>query len=166
MKEIKLYDVVSYAGHEWFVIEIDNDKVTLLAKNDDFGHRCFDENFFGYEDSEIRKYLNTIVLNELTENGACLETVTLEDLEDKVYLLLSERKTRDLPEYVRKFSNWWWIGSLGFNSYSAIYVDNDGNTYPNGILTTKESGSVRPAIIVKIVNLQKSLELEPKMIEE
>jgi hypothetical protein len=60
---ISLYDVITYAGYKWFVIEIDNDKVTLRAKNDDFGHRCFDENFFGYEDSAIRKYLNTIVLN-------------------------------------------------------------------------------------------------------
>lgn len=165
MKEIKLYDVVIYAGYEWFVIEIDNDKVTLLAKNNTFGTCCFDKDSNEYKTSEIRRYINTVVLNKLTENGAYLETVPIQDLEDKIFLL-SVDEAKKLPTKVRKFKRCWWLRSLGLSSHDSAYVSHDGNVYPYGIYIDFDPISIRPAITVKANDLLKSLELEPNMIKE
>lgn len=161
MKEIKLYDVVSYAGHEWFVIEIDNDKVTLLAKNDDFGRLRFDGKSSDYQDSEIRKHINSVLVNILTKNGAELETASLQGLDDKVFLL-SKEEAKELPTKIRLLPNrWYWLRSPGCNSDYAAYIDYNGSVRACGNCVYSDSGSIRPAIIIKTDNFRKSFEPEP-----
>lgn len=167
MKDVKLYDIVSYAGYEWFVIEIDNDKVTLLAKNNDFGVSVFDKETNDYRTSEIRHYLNTSVLNRLTENGAeILETNIPEfGLKDKVWLL-SEDEAEQLPPEVRNLGKWYWLRSPGNLNIDAASVNIVGSVNSRGRDVLNDSGSVRPAITVKVNDLLKSLEPEPNMIKE
>lgn len=167
MKDVKLYDIVSYAGHEWFVIRIDGERISLLAKNNDFGVSIFDKETNDYRTSEIRRYLNTSVLNRLTENGAEILETNIPDfgLKDKVWLL-SEDETEKLPQEIRKFSNWWWLRSPGRYNYNAASVGGAGGVTTNGYYVYSDSVSVRPAITVKVNDLLKSLEPEPNMIKE
>ena len=154
---ISLYDVVTYAGFEWFVIRIDGERISLLAKNDDFGVSIFDKESNNYQTSEIRRYLNTDVLNKLTENGAeILETNIPEfGVKDKVYLL-SVSEAKCLPPEVKNTGKWYWLRSSGRYSMYAAHVGFDGsvNTYQNYVFS--ESGCVRPAITVKADDLLKS----------
>lgn len=165
MKEIKLYDVVPYAGHEWFVIRIDGERISLLAKNNDFGVSIFDKETNDYRTSEIRRYLNTSVLNRLTENGAeILETNIPEfGLKDKVWLLSTD-EAEQLPPEVRNLGKWWWLSSSGYISNYAAYVSWVGGVYTIGYKVNSNSGTVRPAITVKVNNLLKSLEPEPNLL--
>lgn len=157
MKEIKLYDVVSYAEHEWFVIRIDGERISLLAKNNDFGVSIFDKETNDYRTSEIRRYLNTSVLNRLTENGAeILETNIPEfGLKDKVWLL-SEDEAEQLPPEVRNLGRWWWLRSPGNLNIDTASVNIVGSVNSRGRDVLNDSGSIRPAITVKANDLLKS----------
>lgn len=167
MKEIKLYDVVSYAGHEWFVIRIDGERISLLAKNNDFGVSIFDKETNDYRTSEIRRYLNTSVLNRLTENGAEILETNIPDfgLKDKVWLLSTD-EAEQLPPEVKATIKWYWLRSSGGNKYRAANVSLDGDVYYFGNLVSNNIIAVRPAITVKVNDLLKSLEPEPNMIKE
>lgn len=165
---VSLYDVVTYAGYKWFVIKMDQDKVTLLAKNDDFGRLRFDRESSDYQNSEIRHYLNTAVLNRLTENGAeILETNIPEfGVKDKVWLL-SEDEAKKLPKEIKKLTHdWWWLRSSGSRSSDAAYVRNDGSVNTFGRFVNNESGHVRPAITVKADDLLKSNDSNNKKNDE
>ena len=158
---ISLYDVVAYAGFEWFVIKMDHDKVTLLAKNDDFGRLRFDRETSDYQNSEIRKHINSVLANILTKNGAELETVSLQGLDDKVFLL-SKEEAEELPTNIRKFSEWWWLRSpRNFSNNYTTFVSYDGYVFIDGGYVNNVSGCVRPAIIIKTDNFRKSFEPEP-----
>ena len=155
---ISLYDVVTYAGYKWFVIKMDLDKVTLLAKNDDFGRLRFDRESSDYQNSEIRKHINSVLANILTKNGAELETVSLQGLDDKIFLL-SKEEAEELHTNIRKFSDWWWLRSGRYDSNCALYVNGDGYVYARGGYVDYP-GSIRPAIIIKTDNFRKSFEPE------
>lgn len=158
---ISLYDVITYAGYKWFVIKMDHDKVTLLAKNDDFGRLRFDEKSSDYQNSEIRKHINSVLVNILTKNGAELETASLQGLDDKVFLL-SVEEAKELPIKIRLLPNrWYWLCSPGCNSDYTAYIDYNGSVRACGNCVYSDSGSVRPAIIIKTDNLRKSFEPEP-----
>lgn len=159
MKEIKLYDVVSYAGYKWFVIKMDQDKVTLLAKNDDFGRLRFDRETSDYPNSEIRKHINSVLAKILTKNGAELETVSLQGLADKVFLL-SKEEAKELPANIKRFDDWWWLRSPGDGSLFAAYIFTDGDINSYGCSVTYDSGSVRPIISIDRDELLKSSKLE------
>ena len=77
--DINLYDVVNYAGFDWYVIGIDSnvrsfgggaiDKVvTLLAKNADFGISPFAKDSNNYDKSYAMGYLGTTVYSKLKQN--------------------------------------------------------------------------------------------------
>ena len=57
-KELKLYDVVNYCNHEWYVIKIENDEVTLMSK-DVIGTCTYsDNNNNDFAESNCIKLLN------------------------------------------------------------------------------------------------------------
>ena len=61
--DIQLYDTVKCAGHEWYVIDIEDDIVTLLDKYADYiiGKRRFDGKSNDYKTSKIRELLKNRV---------------------------------------------------------------------------------------------------------
>ena len=152
-EDVKLYDVVNCAGYEWFVIDIKGDIVTLLAKID-FGACEFNEKSNDYKNSEIRKYLINRVLPRL-ESANPVPT-RLDDVEvtDKVWLLSTDEAEK-LSREIREFDDWWyWLRSPGYSSrYDAAYVDNDGVVNPDGDYVWNDSGIVRPAMRVRIEDL-------------
>lgn len=151
--DIKLYDVVNCAGYDWHVIDIDGDIVTLLAKDNDFGKSIFDEESNDYETSEIRKYINNIVLPKL-QNANPIPT-KLRDVKvtDKVWLLSTD-EAEELPTNIRKFPRWWWLRSPGYYRYSAAYVYIDASVNSSGCNIDNDSGCVRPAMRVRTEDLE------------
>lgn len=153
--KLNLYNVVTYAGFEWYIIGIDGDAATLLAKDDDFGVYEFDEESNDYESSSIRLYLNSSVLNKLIDNEANLLETCLTDcnsIKEQVYLLSIEEAEK-LPELVKKFSRSWWLRSPGDGSDFAAFVNFVGDINSYGYHVFNDFGSVRPVIKVKISDL-------------
>lgn len=151
--DIKLYDVVRCAGYEWYVIDIEGDIVTLLAKNRDFGSCRFDKKSIDYETSEIRKYLNSNILPKLRNVNPIPTDLPDEECMDKVWLL-SKREADILPKKIRRFVGWWWLRSYGRLSNFAAGVFNDGDIDSEGSIVTYDPGSVRPAMRVHIDDLE------------
>ena len=60
-KELKLYDVVKYCNHEWYVIKIENDEVTLMSKNAIGSCTYSDNNSNDFEESNCIDLLNNFM---------------------------------------------------------------------------------------------------------
>ena len=165
--DIKLYDTVRCGDYDWYVIGIEGDIVTLLAKNSDFGVLMFDEESSIYENSEIRRYLKNKVLPRL-QNVNPIST-DLKDVfcTDKVWLL-SMDEAKKLPRKVKFFSDNWWLRSRGWYGHGhgsrgcyvygyyvdwAAYVAGDDGTVLDGYPVNYEYFAVRPAIRVRIEDL-------------
>lgn len=151
--DIQMYDVVRCAGYEWFVIEIDGDKVTLLAKNNDFRKKRFDKKSNDYKTSEIREHLKNRVLPKLQSANPISTRLYDVDCTDKVWLLSGD-EAEDLPRKIRDFDRkFWWLRSPGGHATTAMDVNPDGsiNNYGHGVIS---SGiALRPVIKVHIEDL-------------
>lgn len=151
--DINLYDIVRCAGYEWYVIDIEDDIVTLLAKNDVFGLCVFSyDNSKIYKDSEVRKYLKDSVLPKLQSANPVPTRLNDVGVADKVWLL-STRDARDLPLKIREFENCWWLRSPGWTDSRVVYVNNDGGIYVFGHNIDLDNRAVRPAMKVRIEDL-------------
>ena len=156
-KDIRLYDTVSYAGYDWYVIGLDSGSVTLLVKdNDVFGRCIFDKKSNDYKTSNIRNYLNSTFLSKLESKGANPLPVRLPDVgcTDKVWLL-SVDEAEKLPRDIRKFSRVWWLRSRGRRDRNAACVLTFGDVDVYGISVNNDLLAVRPAIKVMLEELQK-----------
>lgn len=145
---MKLYDIVSCGGYEWYIINIKGNEVTLLAKDNFFGYSEFSSGSNEYRTSKIRRYLMN-VSEDLGKKGAPPLLTNLADVNcaDRVFLL-STNEVEKLPKEIREFSNWWWLRSPGDCSDYAASVISDGSVNPDGNYVNFTSGSVRPAIRV------------------
>ena len=154
LKKLSLYDTVSYAGYEWYVIGIDNDMTTLLAKNNNFGMSAFDDESNDYMTSKVREYLNIVVLPGLLNNGASLIPSKLDNASsiDKVWLL-SVDEAEKLPINIKRFSRWYWLRSSDGDSCYTASVYHNGDFYAIGLCVPDISGSVRPVVKVYVSNL-------------
>ena len=150
--DIKLYDVVNCAGYEWYVIDIEDDVVTLLAKNADFGKCAFDRESNKYRTSEIREYLDIRVLPKVSSANPIPTRLSDIEVTDKVWLL-SIDEAEDLPKNIRKVDDWWWLRSPGSRSRDAAYVSKGGSIDAYGYFVYGGSGCVRPAMRVRIDEL-------------
>ena len=151
--DIKLYDVVSCADWEWYVIDIDGDIVTLLAKDADFGEHNFDNESNSYESSKIREYLKKEILPYLDIANPIPTRLDDVEVTDKVWLL-SVKEAEKLPLKIREFDDdWYWLRSPGDYSYIAATVYDDGSVDSYGGHVNNDSGGVRPAMRVHIEDL-------------
>lgn len=155
-RDIKLYDVVNYAGHDWYVIYIDDEDVHLLAKDKVFGRHIFDEKSNDYKASDIREYLNSEILPKLKSRGANPLPIYMSDIgvADRVWLL-SVKEAERIPENIRKFGDYWWLRSPS-SRYNdcAVCVVLDGSVYDYGGYVNDDILIVRPAMRVKLEDLQ------------
>ena len=149
--QIKLYDIVNYAGHDWYIVRLSGDEAVLLAKDPDFGVSKFGGAFCdGYYESRIRKVLNSKILPELQNNGANPLATLLPDryCRDKVFLPY-EKDVIDAPMQVRKFPQMWPILCDPFDdSITCIYPDGRED-----ITSVTSECMIRPAIRVHIEEL-------------
>lgn len=157
--------VINYGGLDCIVLDVEQDKVLVLAK-ESIGDMPFDEgNSNNFPKGTLCKYLNNEFIKKLRANGADISALvpttidlTSDDgLKDygettqKVFLLTCDmyRKYRSV---IPNLDDWWWLAtaysteSNGY-AYFARYVYSDGSSF----IDYAYSGhfGVRPAFYLK-----------------
>ena len=145
-KELKLYDTVNYCNHEWYVIKIENDEVTLMSK--DVIGTCT------YSDNNSNDWKDSNVINKCLE---LFDEIQSDDLismktnydEDKyscdLVRIPTLREIEAMPMSVRECGDAYWTmtSSYGvsedsdyafvFRVYSSGYLNYDGMDSTNGV---------------------------------
>lgn len=153
-KELKLYDVVNYCNHEWYIIKIENDKVTLMSKN--VIGTC------GYSDNNSNDFTESNCIKLLNE---FMKKININDLavldrnydEGKFYTGLigipTLREIEAMPMNVRDCGDAYWTMTASYGvsenySYALVFIVNR-NGYLNSIYVTWPGYGVRPVIKIK-----------------
>lgn len=157
--------VISYGGLDCIVLDVEQDKILVLAK-ESIGNMPFDEgNSNNFPKGTLCKYLNGEFIKKLKANGAdtsaliptTIDLTSDDGLKDygettqKIFLLTCDmyRKYRSV---IPNLNDWWWLAtaySTESNGYAnnARYVGSDGglglSAAYNGHL------GVRPAFYLK-----------------
>lgn len=157
--------VISYGGLDCIVLDVEQDKILVLAK-ESIGNMPFDEgNSNNFPKGTLCKYLNGEFIKKLKANGAdtsaliptTIDLTSDDGLKDygettqKIFLLTCDmyRKYRSV---IPNLNDWWWLAtaySTESNGYahSARRVYSDGSLYIdsacNGLV------GVRPAFYLK-----------------
>lgn len=157
--------VINYGGLDCIVLDVEQDKVLVLAK-ESIGNMPFDENNSNnFPKGTLCKYLNNEFIKKLKANGAdtsalvptTIDLTSDDGLKDygetnqKVFLLTCDmyRKYRSV---IPNLDDWWWLAtaysteSNGY-AYNARIVNSDGSLN-NGIAYNGDNG-VRPAFYLK-----------------
>ena len=145
-KELKLYDIVNYYNHKWYVIKIENDEVTLMSK--DVIGTCT------YSDNNSNDWKDSNVINKCLE---LFDEIQSDDLismktnydEDKyscdLVRIPTLREIEAMPMSVRECGDAYWTmtSSYGvsedsdyafvFRVYSSGYLNYDGVDSTNGV---------------------------------
>lgn len=139
--------VISYGGLDCIVLDVEQDKILVLAK-ESIGNMPFDEgNSNNFPKGTLCKYLNGEFIKTLKANGAdtsaliptTIDLTSDDGLKDygettqKIFLLTCDmyRKYRSI---IPNLDDWWWLAtaySTESNGYalSARRVDSDGGLY-------------------------------------
>ena len=157
--------VISYGGLDCIVLDVEQDKILVLAK-ESIGNMPFDEgNSNNFPKGTLCKYLNGEFIKKLKANGAdtsaliptTIDLTSDDGLKDygettqKIFLLTCDmyRKYRSV---IPNLNDWWWLAtaysteSNGYARYArAVY--SDGGLY-NDSAYHGDSG-VRPAFYLK-----------------
>lgn len=157
--------VINYGGLDCIVLDVEQDKILVLAK-ESIGNMPFDEgNSNNFPKGTLCKYLNGEFVKKLKANGAdtsaliptTIDLTSDDGLKDygettqKIFLLTCDmyRKYRSI---IPNLDDWWWLAtaySTESNGYARVarYVYSDGGlggrTAYNGYL------GVRPAFYLK-----------------
>lgn len=157
--------VINYGGLDCIVLDVEQDKILVLAK-DSIGNMPFDEgNSNNFPKSTLCKYLNDEFIKKLKANGAdtsALISTTIDLTSDdglkdygettqKVFLLTCDmyRKYRSV---IPNLDDWWWLAtaySTESNGYADLArgVDSDGSLSNNSAYIGYIG--VRPAFYLK-----------------
>lgn len=157
--------VINYGGLDCIVLDVEQDKILVLAKKS-IGNMPFDEgNSNNFPKGTLCKYLNGEFVKKLKANGADISALipttidlTSDDgLKDygettqKIFLLTCDmyRKYRSV---IPNLDDWWWLAtaySTESNGYAYIarHVNSDGSL-SYGSACNGDSG-VRPAFYLK-----------------
>lgn len=157
--------VINYGGLDCIVLDVEQDKILVLAK-ESIGNMPFDEgNSNNFPKGTLCKYLNDEFIKKLKANGAdtsaliptTIDLTSDDGLKDygettqKIFLLTCDmyRKYRSV---ISNLDNWWWLAtaySIESNGYAHIArrVDSDGSlSYDYAYFG---SVGVRPAFYLK-----------------
>lgn len=157
--------VINYGGLDCIVLDVEQDKILVLAK-ESIGNMPFDEgNSNNFPKGTLCKYLNGEFIKTLKANGAdtsaliptTIDLTSDDGLKDygettqKIFLLTCDmyRKYRSV---IPNLDDWWWLAtaySTESNGYAYIarIVDSDGSLYSDYAYTG--SNGVRPAFYLK-----------------
>lgn len=157
--------VISYGGLDCIVLDVEQDKILVLAK-ESIGNMPFDEgNSNNFPKGTLCKYLNGEFIKTIKANGAdtsaliptTIDLTSDDGLKDygettqKIFLLTCDmyRKYRSI---IPNLDDWWWLAtaysteSNGYASYARI-VSSDGSLYSN--IAYNGISGVRPAFYLK-----------------
>lgn len=163
--KIALSSVINYGGLDCIVLDVEQDKILVLAK-ESIGNMPFDEgNSNNFPKGTLCKYLNGEFIKKLKANGAdtsaliptTIDLTSDDGLKDygettqKIFLLTCDmyRKYRSV---IPNLDDWWWLAtaysteSNGYATY-ARNVYSDGSLYNN--FAYYGSNGVRPAFYLK-----------------
>lgn len=157
--------VINYGGLDCIVLDVEQDKILVLAK-ESIGNMPFDEgNSNNFPKGTLCKYLNGEFVKKLKANGADISALipttidlTSDDgLKDygettqKIFLLTCDmyRKYRSV---IPNLDDWWWLAtaySTESNGYAGLarYVYSDGSLYSSYACNGRNG--VRPAFYLK-----------------
>lgn len=157
--------VISYGGLDCIVLDVEQDKILVLAK-ESIGNMPFDEgNSNNFPKGTLCKYLNGEFIKKLKADGAdtsaliptTIDLTSDDGLKDygettqKIFLLTCDmyRKYRSV---IPNLDDWWWLAtaySTESNGYarSARYVRSDGSL--GSIRAYGGDVGVRPAFYLK-----------------
>lgn len=157
--------VINYGGLDCIVLDVEQDKILVLAK-ESIGNMPFDEgNSNNFPKGTLCKYLNGEFIKKLKANGAdtsaliptTIDLTSDDGLKDygettqKIFLLTCDmyRKYRSV---IPNLDDWWWLAtaySTESNGYAsrARYVRSDGSLGSDDACSG-DSG-VRPAFYLK-----------------
>lgn len=157
--------VISYGGLDCIVLDVEQDKILVLAK-ESIGNMPFDEgNSNNFPKGTLCKYLNGEFIKTLKANGAdtsaliptTIDLTSDDGLKDygettqKIFLLTCDmyRKYRSI---IPNLDDWWWLAtaySTESNGYALIarYVLSDGSL--DYISAYSGDFGVRPAFYLK-----------------
>ena len=152
-KELKLYDIVNYCNHEWYVIKIEEDTITLMLK-DVIGTCTYsDNNYNDFAESNCIK-----LLNEFMKKININDLVVLDRNYDegKFYTGLigipTLREIEAMPMSVRNCGEAYWTMTSSYGvsedcDYAFVFrVYSSGNLNYDGVDSTN---GVRPVIKVR-----------------
>ena len=153
----KVGSVIHWAGQDWQVLEKQSDQVLLITQRI-LGQRRFDESSNIWENSEIRRYLNSDFLNTLSEldQARIVETqvsTNHQNTLDLVWLLSTEEARGYFSSTSTRFAlnqngvpAWWWLRSPGEENNATCNVYADGGIGMSGHFLDCVNGGVRPAL--------------------
>lgn len=171
-ENFKLYDLVKYNGYEWYIINIDNENVTLLMKNkldNDTMKSLFDEEYLNanydvkfnldvknndWVDSIIRQTLNEKFIDEFNKNELNIMKTNYDDdkYSNDYIRLLTIRETEKLPEEISEIDEYYWTLSPSYFT-SNYWLARVWTVLPSGSLSpwygVTNSVGVRPVINLK-----------------
>lgn len=157
--------VISYGGLDCIVLDVEQDKILVLAK-ESIGNMPFDEgNSNNFPKGTLCKYLNGEFIKTLKANGAdtsaliptTIDLTSDDGLKDygettqKIFLLTCDmyRKYRSI---IPNLDDWWWLATA-YSTESNGYAHSARRVYSAGSLNYSNaySGStgVRPAFYLK-----------------
>lgn len=176
LSKVKRGQVFNMAGHEWIVVEHNEEEgTTLVTTTECISDMAFDENNSNdFRNSSLRKYLNSDFLEELLDGGLEIDDVNYTDFDltghqggdygicrDLIGLLSEAQYKRHKDTLV--IDDWWWlITPNSGDSYTVRYVYTDGSLYDYSACSGYTG--VRPALtldseaMVSIEETHKSLE--------
>ena len=157
--------VINYGGLDCIVLDVEQDKILVLAK-ESIGNMPFDEgNSNNFPKGTLCKYLNDEFIKKLKANGAdtsaliptTIDLTSDDGLKDygettqKIFLLTCDMY-RKYHSVISNLDNWWWLAtaySIESNGYAHIarYVSSDGCLYNS--YAYYGSVGVRPAFYLK-----------------
>ena len=157
--------VINYGGLDCIVLDVEQDKILVLAK-ESIGNMPFDEgNSNNFPKGTLCKYLNGEFVKKLKANGADISALipttidlTSDDgLKDygettqKIFLLTCDmyRKYRSV---IPNLDDWWWLATA-YSTESNGYASNARLVYSDGSLNDYSAcngrSGVRPAFYLK-----------------
>lgn len=157
--------VISYGGLDCIVLDVEQDKILVLAK-ESIGNMPFDEgNSNNFPKGTLCKYLNGEFIKKLKANGAdtsaliptTIDLTSDDGLKDygettqKIFLLTCDmyRKYRSV---IPNLNDWWWLATA-YSTESNGYADGARAVYSDGSLGSSLAYcgylGVRPAFYLK-----------------
>ena len=160
-------DKIHFGGHDWIVLDKQQDAALLIAKDimerryyHHEGHAREErlDQKVTWDESDLRKYLNGAFYNRFNEaDKANIITVTNKNLgspytHDNIFILSLDEFEVYYPskrrvKYGGKYSAFW-LRSPGHCDYHAVYVNANGCVKPGGDRFNRIYG-VRPALWLK-----------------
>lgn len=157
--------VISYGGLDCIVLDVEQDKILVLAK-ESIGNMPFDEgNSNNFPKGTLCKYLNGEFIKTIKANGAdtsaliptTIDLTSDDGLKDygettqKIFLLTCDmyRKYRSI---IPNLDDWWWLATA-YSTESNGYASSARIVYSDGSLNDYSAyygrGGVRPAFYLK-----------------